>query len=103
MVLFPEEDEKERLKEKIRSFLEQLEEIRDMAAYTPVHQLILHILKITGYEQYVRALPGGSQRGANLHMLVQRAMDYEKTSYRGLFNFIRYIESCRNTRWILER
>ena len=95
MVLFPEEDEKERLKEKIRSFLEQLEEIRDMAAYTPVHQLILHILKITGYEQYVRALPGGSQRGANLHMLVQRAMDYEKTSYRGLFNFIRYIESLQ--------
>ena len=66
-----------------------------MAAYTPVHQLILYILKATGYETYVRALPGGNQRGANLRMLVEKAMDYEKTSYRGLFNFVRYIESLQ--------
>lgn len=66
-----------------------------MAAYTPVHQLILYILKVTGYEMYVRALPGGNQRGANLRMLVEKAMDYEKTSYRGLFNFVRYIESLQ--------
>ena len=28
-------------------------------------------------------------------MLVEKAMDYEKTSYRGLFNFVRYIESLQ--------
>ena len=28
-------------------------------------------------------------------MLVEKAMDYEKTSYRGLFNFIRYIEKLQ--------
>lgn len=95
LVLFPEENEKERLKEKIRFFLEQLGNIRDMAPYTPIHQLILYILRETGYEEYVRALPGGSQRGANLHMLVEKARDYEKTSYRGLFNFVRYIESLQ--------
>lgn len=83
------------LGKKLKAFLDQLEEIRDMAAYTPVHQLILHILKVTGYEAYVRALPGGSQRGANLRMLVEKAMDYEKTSYRGLFNFVRYIENLQ--------
>ena len=44
---------------------------------------------------YARAIPGGAQRGANLHMLVEKAMDYEKTSYRGLFNFIRYIEKLQ--------
>lgn len=95
LVLFPEEDEKELLKEKLRGFLERLDEIRNMAPYTPIHQLILHILKTTGYEEYVRALPGGSQRGANLHMLVEKAMDYEKSSYRGLFNFVRYIENLQ--------
>lgn len=94
-VLFPEEDETEPLKAKLRSFLEQLEEIRRLAAYTPVHQLILHVLKVTGYGDYARALPGGEQRSANLHMLVEKAMDYEKTSYRGLFNFIRYIEQLQ--------
>lgn len=95
LVLFPKENEKERLKEKLRGFLELLEEIRDMAAYTPIHQLILHVLKATGYGDYARALPGGEQRSANLRMLVEKAMDYEKTSYRGLFNFIRYVEKLQ--------
>ena len=66
-----------------------------MSAYTPVHELILHILSETGYADYVKAVPGGVQRGANIHMLVEKAMDYEKTSYRGLFNFVRYIEKLQ--------
>lgn len=86
---------KKKPQEQTEKFHRQLQEIRDMAAYTPVHQLILYILKATGYETYVRALPGGNQRGANLRMLVEKAMDYEKTSYRGLFNFVRYIESLQ--------
>lgn len=94
MVLFPDEKQ-ETLKNKLRDFLELLDQIRDMAAYTPIHQLILHVLKATGYGDYAKALPGGEQRSANLQMLVEKAMDYEKTSYRGLFNFIRYIESLQ--------
>ena len=90
-----EEQEKRMLRDRLKKFYSQLQEVRHMAAYTPVHQLILYILKVTGYEMYVRALPGGNQRGANLRMLVEKAMDYEKTSYRGLFNFVRYIESLQ--------
>ena len=66
--------------------------MRDLAVYTPVHELILEILRRTGYGNYAKALPNGAQRSANLAMLVEKAMDYEKTSYRGLFNFVRYIE-----------
>ena len=90
-----EEEEKIRLRKKLRTFLEQLHMIRDMATYTPIHELIMYILKETGYGTYAKAIPGGAQRGANLHMLVEKAMDYEKTSYRGLFNFIRYIEKLQ--------
>ena len=86
------EDEKLR---KLRGFLNLLERVREMAAYTPVHELILFVLKETGYGNYARALPGGEQRYANLSMLVEKAMDYEKTSYRGLFNFVRYIEQLQ--------
>lgn len=89
------EQETGALKEKLAGFLRLLTGIRDMASYTPVHQLILNVLKATGYGDYARALPGGGQRSANLQMLVEKAMDYEKTSYRGLFNFIRYIESLQ--------
>lgn len=72
--------------------MRQLEEFRQMVPYTPIHELILAILQKTGYGYYAAALPAGEQRQANLHMLVEKALDYEETSYRGLFNFIRYIE-----------
>ena len=78
-------DEKNSLNIKLKGFLSLLEKVRNMAAYTPVHELILYVLKETGYGDYARALPGGEQRFANLTMLVEKAMDYEKTSYRGLF------------------
>ena len=88
-------NEKDFLKLKLSNFLQLLEKVRNMAAYTPVHELILYVLKETGYGNYARALPGGEQRFANLTMLVEKAMDYEKTSYRGLFNFVRYIEQLQ--------
>ena len=88
-------NEKDFLKLKLSNFLQILEKVRNMAVYTPVHELILYVLKETGYGNYARALPGGEQRFANLTMLVEKAMDYEKTSYRGLFNFVRYIEQLQ--------
>ena len=80
------------LYEKLHDFIRLLTEMRDLAVYTPVHELILEVLRRTGYGNYAKALPNGAQRSANLAMLVEKAMDYEKTSYRGLFNFVRYIE-----------
>lgn len=61
----------------------------------PVHELILKILEETGYGNYAKALPAGERRGANLAMLVEKAVDFEKTSYRGLFHFVRYIEALQ--------
>ena len=80
------------LYEKLHDFIRLLTEMRDLAVYTPVHELILEVLRRTGYGNYAKALPNGAQRSANLAMLVEKARDYEKTSYRGLFNFVRYIE-----------
>jgi ATP-dependent helicase/nuclease subunit A len=58
----------------------------------PIHELILHILDETGYRDYVTLLPAGERRSANLTMLVEKAIAYEKTSYKGLFHFVRYID-----------
>ena len=38
------------------------------------------------------AMPAGSRRTANLNMLLEKAAPYEKTSYKGLFHFVRYID-----------
>lgn len=83
------------IRKKLDLFLCQYEKIRECVPYTPIHELILLILRATGYGECAAAMPGGGQRSANLEMLVEKAMEFEKTSYRGLFNFIRYMEQLQ--------
>jgi ATP-dependent helicase/nuclease subunit A len=81
--------------QKVVTFFALYDRIRRKVPYTPIHQLLKDILRETGYMEYAAALPEGELRRANLQMLIEKAMDFEKTSYRGLFNFIRYIEYLR--------
>ena len=86
------QDPTSQLYKKLKNFWEMTGQFRDMVPYTPMHLLLWNILETTGYGDYVLAMPGGAQRKANLDMLAEKAMAYEATSYRGLFNFVRYIE-----------
>lgn len=80
------------LREKLLAFWQMLDRLRSRAPYLPTCQLIEEALELTGYGEYAAALPGGEKRRANLDMLLQKAIDYEQTGYRGLFQFIRYME-----------
>ena len=66
-----------------------------MAVYLPMHSLLHRIFDLTGYYDYVSAMPAGETRRANLDMLVEKASSYEATSYRGVFHFIKYIEKLK--------
>jgi len=81
--------------EKLADFLEIMEKYRRKISYTPIHELLYQILEETGYTAYVYALPGGEVKKANLEMLIEKAIAYENTSYRGLFHFIRYMEQLQ--------
>ena len=83
------------LREKLQKFFKVLEHFRSCVPYTPMHELLWKIYEETGYFDYVCAMPAGSQRKANLEMLAEKAAAYESTSYRGLFNFVRYIENLQ--------
>ncbi|MBR5597337.1 MAG: helicase-exonuclease AddAB subunit AddA [Lachnospiraceae bacterium] len=80
---------------KEKAFLERLNSYRDMVYVIPIHKLIRVYLKETGYLHYYAGLAGGEQRTANIKMLLQKAESYEKTSYFGLFHFIRYMEQLK--------
>ena len=80
------------LREKCCSFLSFLNCYREYAVYLPIHKLMEQFLEETGYLYTVSALPGGVQRRINVEMLLTRAESFEKTSYSGLFHFIRYME-----------
>lgn len=85
----------ERVTKKLGAFYRLLESFRERVPYTAIHELLWEILRETGYGDCAAAMPGGAQRLANLDMLVEKALDFEKTSYRGLFHFIRYIEQLQ--------
>lgn len=93
--IFIEEGPEGETKNKLQKFYEQLEDYRKRSTYMQIHELLTYLLEDTGYEQMVAAMPAGQQRTANLNMLVERAIAYEKTSYRGLFQFVRYIHLLR--------
>lgn len=92
---YMEEGPEEILKERLCGFFAQVDQYRSQAAYTSIHELLWQIVTKTGYMDEMRALPGGEQRAANIQMLLQKAQDYEKISYHGLFHFIRYIEKLQ--------
>ena len=80
------------LRKKLQEFLNQYGEFRGQIPYTAIHVLLWKMIEETGYGNYVAALPGGEQRAANLEMLIEKAIAFEATSYKGLFHFVRYIE-----------
>ncbi|MCR5742678.1 MAG: helicase-exonuclease AddAB subunit AddA [Lachnospiraceae bacterium] len=80
---------------KVNAFLENLERYRNLAVVLPIHELIIRILEESGYNYYVSSLPGGDRRMLNIKALISNARNYENTTLKGLFNFIRYIERLK--------
>ena len=86
---------REDLKEKIDIFLNKVEDFRDKNKYMDLDELIWNIYEETGFLNYVGLMPNGNIRVANLKMLFERAKQYESASFKGLFNFINFIERIK--------
>jgi len=90
------EELKGELKQKVNNFLENIDSWRKQSDYLSLAELIWNIYTETGFYNYVGLMPNGLLRQANLKMLFERAKEYEKTSFKGIFNFIRFVERLRN-------
>lgn len=84
-------DISEELITRCKGFLEKLEIWRNKAIYMPIDEFIWYLYMDTAYYGYVGAMPNGVLRQANLKILFQRAKQFEQTSFKGLFNFINFI------------
>ena len=83
------------LEEKWQNIQSKLERYRRLSRSLRLHSLLSLIYEETDYYNYVRALPLGEKRQANLDQLLEDAKQFEKGSYSGLFHFIRYIEKVK--------
>ncbi|MFD0616306.1 UvrD-helicase domain-containing protein [Paenibacillus sp. GCM10027629] len=81
---------------KLQRFMARLAHWRDEARQGSLSELLWRIYRETGYYDWVGGLPGGTQRQANLRALYDRARQYESTSLRGLFRFLRFIERMQD-------
>lgn len=79
-----------------RDFLKKLNRWRFLSEHLPCDELIQLLYDETGYMDFALAMPGGEMRAANLRLLAERARVFEQTSYRGLFNFINFIDKMRD-------
>lgn len=77
---------------KLKPFLNDLARYQDYSQHHPVYQLIDKLFNDHYIIQYFSALVGGRGRRANLHGLFNKAVDFENSSFRGLFQFIRFID-----------
>jgi ATP-dependent helicase/nuclease subunit A len=93
----PSEEKDETLIKKAEEFLKTLVLWRNKALHMPIDELIWYLYTETGYYGYAGAMPGGVQRQANLRILFERARQFENTSYRGLFNFVNFINRLRTS------
>lgn len=91
-----EKAEDRHLRETVIRFIRQLSAWRALARSGPLSDLIWQIYRDTKFYDFVGGLPGGKQRQANLRALFDRARQYEETSFRGLFRFLRFIEKIRD-------
>ena len=83
------------LKEKIQKFLDNLKMWRKEQEYLALDELIWKIYSDTGYYNYVGLMPNGALRQANLKALFERAKLYESASFKGLYNFINFIDKLK--------
>lgn len=83
------------LKDKIKYFFNLFEELRQYQRIKSISELVSIIYDKANIYNYMRTMKNGSIRIANLDLFLQKAKEFESTSYSGLFNFLRYIEQIK--------
>lgn len=89
------EERKSALSLKCKKFMDWYTGYREQIPYEPIHKILRSVIQEKGYLYEVASMPGGQQRLANVQMLLAKAESFEKSSYSGLFHFIRYIDKIQ--------
>ena len=83
--------------EQLLQFIAHIERWRTLSRRHGVADLLWDIYEILDYVNYVGAMPNGLVRRANVMALYERAKGFESSGFRGLFRFLRFVESLRDS------
>ena len=87
-----ENEEQASIKEKVKNFLNTLEQWGQKQEYLSLDEFIWYLYETTGFYDYISTSHNGDLKVANLKLLFEKAKDYEKASFKGLYNFINYVD-----------
>lgn len=85
------------LVKKCKYFYGKLKKWRKLSLFSSIEDLIIRIYNDTSLYSNVLSFPDGQMRRANLDLLLEKAEEFERSSYSGLFNFVSYIEKMKRT------
>ena len=80
----------------LNAFMAELDDLRLKNSYMGVCELMDYILTASGLESLLLAMPGGENRRANISFLREKAAGYSKSSFTGLYNFLRYLDQMQD-------
>ena len=83
--------------ERLLQFIDHIEHWRTLSRRHGVADLLWDIYETLDYVNYVGAMPNGLGRRANVMALYERAKGFESSGFRGLFRFLRFVESLRDS------
>ena len=98
LIAFAKQDCEDEVHQKAATFLDNLQKWRKLAEVCTVHDLLWRLYEETGYYLYASAMPGGRLRRANLDLLLEKSIVFEKGIYSGLYQFLRYVEKLDKNR-----
>ncbi|MGN0710578.1 MAG: helicase-exonuclease AddAB subunit AddA [Anaerovoracaceae bacterium] len=82
--------------EKCRTAIEKIDGWKELSKFMPLDEFIWKLLWETGYYTFMGALPGGTQRQANLRALIDKAVQFQSAQMKGLYGFISYVEAIKD-------
>ncbi|MBQ9277381.1 MAG: helicase-exonuclease AddAB subunit AddA [Lachnospiraceae bacterium] len=89
------EDVDDYISDKLKNIFNIVDTLRLDNKTMSISSLIWKALDMTGYYSYVSAMPMGGRRKNNINLLLEKAEKFENGSYKGLFNFLRYLEKLQ--------
>ncbi len=80
---------------KLERFFSDYNLFKEVSIEMSISEFLLFMYETTEVLGIVKAFKNGSNMTINLMYLIEKAVDFEKTSYSTVFNFVKYIEKVK--------
>jgi len=81
----------------LNAFMEKLDDFRRLNSYLGICDLLDHVISKSGLELMLASMPGGESRRANIELFRDKTAGYSRSSFTGLYNFLRYLDHMKDT------